>query len=398
MAHRTSRRELALFWRALALAVTCGLPGLAGAERIWAELERPREMQHVREPIGLVEVRGWAGTGLRGSHDVVVVIDRSGSTWDASGVDIDGDQKVGENVVVEDVAGLRRRVVTDPDDTIAQAQLTAARRLIERLDSETTRMGIVTFAGVERVRARIGAERVELLEALDRLPNAPERGGTYLYGAIIAAMRVLKDAPRTPGQRRLRSIILLSDGLPNAPPPRVAAERAAVRAAEHAANAHIPIYSFAFGSEVMARPKVFVDMARVNGGELLLIDQPGDIIDYVPHMSLTRLRRLEIENATTGERARAVRLFPDGTFDGFAPLAPGENLLRVTIYAEGGGQHAIEVPVLFEKLGAEAPGYRRRLELLLEQLRTRTLETRLAEQARLKRERALRRTLEIEVE
>ena len=370
----------------------------AAAEQLWAEVHHPHRGQLVREPIGLVEVRGWAGSGLRGYHDVVLVIDRSGSTWRASGVDVDGDAKIGRDVVIEGAAGERRRVVTDPDDTIAEAQLLAARRLIERLDGNTTRMGIVTFAGIERVPARIGTTADGLLAALVGLPDTPEIGGTYLYGAIIASMRLLKEAPTPPGQYRQRSIILLSDGLPNAPPPRRSAEKAAVRAARYAGEAHIPIYAFALGTEVAARPQVFAQIAEANGGELLFVERPGEIIDFVPHMSLSRLSRIEIQNLTSGHSARAVRLFPDGTFDGYAPLLEGKNLLRVTIYGERGGSTSVDLPVTFEQLAAEHPGARRRLQILLDELRSRTLETRLAEQARLRREEALARSLEITVD
>src|SRR5882672_11225357 len=45
----------------------------ARAERVFVEVDTPRSADAVREPINLVEVRGWAGTGLRGKHDVVIV-------------------------------------------------------------------------------------------------------------------------------------------------------------------------------------------------------------------------------------------------------------------------------------------------------------------------------------
>lgn len=308
-------------------------------------------------------------------------------------MDIDGDNKVGRFAVVEAPGGGRTRVVTDPGDSIAQAELLAAKRLIERLDSNTTRMGIVTFAGVERVPARIGASQAELLEALANLPDRPERGGTYFYGAIIASMKLLKQAPLEGGSRRHRSIILLSDGLPTAPPPKAAAEQAAVRAAEHASDAHITIYSFALGPEVAQSPRVFQEIADVNGGELMFVESPGDIVDFVPHMSLTKLKDVEIVNVTAGQFARAVRLFPDGTFDGFAPLVDGRNRLRIDIHGEAGGVHSIELDVEFEKTTDAT-----RLRALLDLLRARTLETELAKEARRKRDRARERTLQIEIE
>ena len=73
---------------ALVLPVSLALllwPTPSAAERVWARFETPEPWEHVREPIGLVEVRGFAGTGIPGMHDVVLLIDRSGSTWGPDG-------------------------------------------------------------------------------------------------------------------------------------------------------------------------------------------------------------------------------------------------------------------------------------------------------------------------
>ncbi|MEE9279373.1 MAG: vWA domain-containing protein [Myxococcota bacterium] len=375
------------------------LPWSAAAERIWAELDSPLQREVVREPVGLVEVRGWAGTGQRGQHDVVLVIDRTASTFEPSGADVDGDGVVGRTVRIGNVGNMRRtlEVVSDPDDTIASAELVAARRLIERLDPTSTRMGLVTFARTEKVLARIGTPAEDLLSSLDSLPSRPGPGGTYFYGAIIAAIKVFEQAPPDGGNRH-RSIIFLSDGLPNRPSPPAAAAKAAVRASQHAANARIRIYSFALGPEVASHPEVFLRMAEANGGELLIVEDPGGIIDFVPHMSLTALEGVEIDNLSMSRSARAVRLFPDGTFDGYVPLVPGENLLRITIRGEAGGTHTIDRRVVFEKTPSNTPEGKRRLASLLKELQIRTLETQLAEQAKRKREYVIKRQLEITVE
>src|SRR5262245_18534775 len=59
----------------------------ARAENIFLDVDTPHSGDLVREPLGLCEVKGWTGTGLRGKHDVVVVLDRSGSTFRSSGMD-----------------------------------------------------------------------------------------------------------------------------------------------------------------------------------------------------------------------------------------------------------------------------------------------------------------------
>jgi hypothetical protein len=204
----------------------------------------------------------------------------------------------------------------------------------------------------------------------------------------MAAVDALENAPA--GGARTRSIILLSDGLPNQPAPLATAEKAALRAAQHAAQAGIRIYAFALGPEVVRNPGVFRALTDTSGGELLLVEQPAEVLDYLPHLSLSRLERVEVENLTSGGTARAVRLFPDGSFDAWAPLIPGKNRLRIRIVAQSGAQLDVEREVTFEQVEDE-----RRRSLLIQALRERTLETQLAAEARQKRERALRRTLEI---
>src|SRR5262245_60801109 len=79
----------------LAAPILLGLLGAAlaappaRAERVFLDVDTPRAGEVLREPIALCEVRGWAGTGLRGKHDVVIVLDRSGSTFRSSGMDVD---------------------------------------------------------------------------------------------------------------------------------------------------------------------------------------------------------------------------------------------------------------------------------------------------------------------
>ncbi len=138
-------------------------------------------------------------------------------------------------------------------------------------------------------------------------------------------------------------------------------------------------------------------MAKANGGELLIVEDPGGIIDFVPHMSLTKLSGVRIDNLSTSQSARAIRLFPDGTFDGYVPLSPGENLLRITVSGDAGGTRTIDRRVTFEKTRSDSAEGQERLAELLRELRIRTLETVLAEEARRKRDYVIKRQLEITI-
>jgi Mg-chelatase subunit ChlD len=363
----------------------------ARAERVYVDVDTPRSGDAVQEPIALVEVRGWAGTGLRGKHDVVIVIDRSGSTFRASGVDVDGDGIVGRQFPGDPPEEIVLWT-TDFGDTIVSAETLAARRLVERLDPATTRMGIITFGGNAKVEARLGSTREQLLAALDGLQPWPNENGTNMYGALETAIDLFESAPHEAGPPRQREILLLSDGVPTSPPiPMGAAQRISVHAAENAARAHARIYAYALGPTAGAARDRFEEIVRANGGELLVLEAPGDIVEFVPYLSWTSIKGVRLENATSGEGGRAVRLFPDGTFDGFAPLQQGRNELRFTATSQEGTEASVTRWVTFDKTVPDAE----KLERFRKMLEVRAIETELAERARSKREKQLEKQLEV---
>jgi uncharacterized protein YegL len=362
------------------------------AEKVWIELESPSNEVLVKSPVGLVEIKGWTGTGLRGGHDVLIAIDRSSSVWSASGADIDGDGKVGRNRPDTDVALQYEQLCTDPDDTILRAQLAAARKLIERMDSKTTRMGVMSFAGGARIQAPMGSSQTQLLAALLEIPKVPRggdvEGGTSFDTALKLARMQFEALPRPkdPAERRNFSVILLSDGSPTSPTPVEHAEAFAVLSARDAAKLGVRIYAFAVGPDAVGNRKVYEEITNVTGGELVLVDKPGEVIDFVPHLSLTSISRVEIDNLSSSEKARAIRLFPDGTFDGYAPLREGWNQIRITSIGADGYERVVDRRVFFEKTADVDAAQQAQARELIRDLKVRTLETELAEQARKKLE------------
>ena len=366
----------------------------ANAERVYLEVDAPHSGDPVSEPIGLVEVRGWAGTGLRGKHDVVIVLDRSGSTFRSSGVDVNGNGIVGHEFPGPPPDELVLWT-SDFGDTIVSAETLAARRLIERLDPDTTRMAIVSFGGNANIEAPLGSTRAKLLAALDAMPPRPNENGTNMYGALETAIDVFEAAPPEPGVTRQREILLLSDGVPTSPPqPPGAAQRISVHAARNAARAHARIYAYALGPTAAVARDRFDEIVRANGGELLVLDSPGDIVEFVPYLSWTSIASVSLQNTTSGEAGRAMRLFPDGSFDGFAPLRPGRNELRFTATSQGGTAATATCWVSFEKTLPDPE----KLERLRKMLQVRAIETELAERARVKREEHLKKQLEVRPE
>jgi len=401
---RCTRRSSGLGFAVLCSIACVIAPASAAfaAEKVWVELETPAQNETtVKSPVGLIEVRGWTGTGLRGGHDVLIAIDRSASVWKASGSDIDGDGKIGRSRTPRDFFLEYNRQSTDPGDTILRAEIEAARRLIQRLDSDTTRMGLMSFANGARVHAPIGSSRRILYNALDNLPLEPDFKGTSFENALKLARYQFEGQPRPakPEDRRNLSVILLSDGAPTWPSPPSHAEQLAIGSAMDAAKLGVRVYAFALGPEAVGNPDIYERITQVTGGELVLVATPGEVTDFVPHMSLTKISRIEIDNLSSSEKARAVRLFPDGTFDGYAPLREGLNIIRITVYGEDGYERVVDRRVYFEKTPADTEERRAQAEKVIRDLKVRTMETELAESARKRLEAGkAQRTITIEPE
>jgi hypothetical protein len=226
-----------------------------------------------------------------------------------------------------------------------------------------------------------GACAPEKLERVDRLRlvswDASERWPP-------AARLQFEAQPRSknPAERRNFSVIMLSDGAPTAPTPIDHAEAFAILSARDAAKVGVRIYAFAIGPEAVGNRKVYEEITNASGGELVLVDKPAEVIDFVPHLSLTSIARVEIDNLSSSEKARAVRLLPDGTFDGYAPLREGWNTLRVTSIGADGYERVVDRRVFFEKTSDTDAEQQAKARELVRELKVRTLEIELAEQAR----------------
>lgn len=374
-------------------------------ERVWIALQAPASRSVIRAPAGLVEVRGLAGTGTPAVHDLVLVIDVSDSTAFASGVDLDGDGKVGRanrrvyNYIVRGIgepphALLPEHYSSDTDDTILLAELAAARRLLDQLSPEITRLGLVTFREHASVRAPLSHDRTALRDALDQLERdaAWQTGGTNFAAALDAALDVLGPARAREDTLTQRTILFLSDGQPTVP--RNVAEKRAIEAAERVAEADAHIHGFALGPAALDHYAVYRDMALASGGRMTPLERPGDVVHEIERVELAGIAHVSLENTTTGEPGRAVRVFPDGSFDGFVTLAPGPNRVRVTARAPGGTFASQDLELVFDEYTptsrAEAERVNLELESLGEILKARSAE--IAERRRLAQERAAART------
>jgi Mg-chelatase subunit ChlD len=343
------------------------------------EVDVPADGAEHVGPLAWLEVRGWAGVNRSGEHDVVVLVDVSGSTAYASGIDVDEDGKLGR-------ASRRREawrsfnpryLSSDPDDTVLAAELVATRRLVELLDRGRVRVGLISFHGRARLDAPLGSRPERLAAALQRLDGSFGSGMTDMAAALRLAVEALGSSDDS-GERG-RSILILSDGYPTAPGSEREAERAALDAARAAADAGIRVSAFALGVGEPRDPDVFASVARLSGGLHVRIEKPGEVIHELPRVDLAALAGVEVENVSASAPGRAIRVFPDGSFDAYAPLVRGENVIRVTARGHRGGLRSLQRRVRFEprqpRDALEAEAFRVELERFRERLRARSTET-----------------------
>lgn len=361
--------------------------------------EPPAARTEFRHPEARLPVSGFAAASdASGRVDLVLVVDASTSTSEFSGADVDGDGRL------EDEWG--------GDDSTYRAQIYAARNFVAALrrlpgneNGERIRVGIVTFAGGEELRAyppdqdfeptedsiralgrrdaelraSVTSDYAEVERVLVDLSSLRPQGMTSSAAAIGRALEVLEAVPLVDGVRPPAVIDFLTDGMPSLPYAREEAERAARHAARIAAGRGVRINVFELGrNAVTRRPSVTSRrMAEVTGGVHLEVRQPADILEILRATSLTFVERVQLVNRTTGEQTRYISTGVDGSFYGEVPLAPGANEIVVVARLHDGREReqAFEIdyregltePELAQKL----LDLRVRNEALIEEIRER---------------------------
>ena len=360
----------------------------------WLELDAPGDGASLVAVVPLVEVRGHAGLGPHGPQDVVLTLDSSGSVFTASGLNLDGDAITGVDVCDMATGGCDPRYLdhwtTDFDDILLKVELDAAQNLIAQLDPNTTRMGIVTFGGDASVELSVGplaAASKELADFGFRLNR-----GSDIVGGLHASLDALEQAPVLPGSEPpQRSILLLSDGEVAIPDMDFKAQDEYLQGfLTRARAAHTRVFTFGVGPQGPRSTKFMETVARETGGRHVSVKTAADIAVELQLIPLTGLADVELRNATTGAPGRAVRVFPNGSFDGYAPLVPGDNDLAVTATLADGRRVESHARVHFESPAHPTEAQLADAEKLAATLRDRTVSTALSIRVEAERRRRAR--------
>ena len=176
--------------------------------------------------------------------------------------------------------------------------------------------------------------------------------------------------------RRQRTILLLSDGQPTVPSER-RGKRDALELADQLGRLGIPVHAFALGKAALEDPEFYRSLAERSGGRFIPVERPAEIVGRLADVRFTGLEAVEIRNESSGEAGRAVRVFPDGSFDGYVALIEGGNRIGITASVEGGRTLSETRTVFFERPAEPAPEDRRAADELRKELETRGLELQL---------------------
>jgi hypothetical protein len=161
----------------------------------------------------------------------------------------------------------------------------------------------------------------------------------------------------------------------------------------------VRIHSFAIGPEALDAPIAALEMAERTGGFFIPVRHPGDLQKAVEEVSFTRVRAIDLRNATTGDRARTLRVTADGGWAGLVPAIAGLNRLDVVARSDDGTRVRRQLAVFVAPSQAETPVppdlAPRRNHLLEDCLRDSKLSRKKLE---LRHAEAIRRELQVEIE
>jgi hypothetical protein len=409
--------------RPLLIAACALLLAAASPEKgvVEVRIESPLPGTTVQNDVHLAPVRGHARAGDDEwrSFDVMLVIDVSYSTRNPSGIDVDEDGELGFNPANELVAPgtyPEDLVCTDPDDTILAAEVHAARTLLEELDPQHTRVGVIAFSGESDpktgrrlrrdqrdawVETPLTADFSAVRAALGRIRAAGPQHATNFAAAIrlsVTELVGLSGAQSAPRSEAKHVVLFLTDGEPSFPYGRASISdpedtEAAISAARLAHKAGVMINTYALGKQALSKPVAATEMARLTVGIYTPVRNPGDIVHFLQGISFANVDDVVITNLTLREVSYDVSLSPDGSFSGFVPVRPGANEIQVTALASDGSEASARLEFEFEEAGLSE----RELARELERIKKRNKEMlRILERERIQRFRDRQRDVVIE--
>jgi Mg-chelatase subunit ChlD len=328
----------------------------------------------------LISGKVTSNVGRSQNVDILFVIDVSGSTSQYAGVDFGDLAQLPDNsgssglgtpqiTIFGGSVNLGRPSARNLRNSILVAEVAAARRLLLQLNSQTTRVGVVSFSEGAKLLQPLTHDLAQVRRALDDILRAGPYGGTNMVEGIRTGITELLG--RGASEKRPDAIkveIFLTDGFPTLPiggSKRAAPEDTdlAINAARLAGKAGIKVHVFALGEEALNYPRAAVGIAKESGGTYTPVSRPADVLAVVENISVVGVEHVQVFNETTGQKAALSRLAADGFFSSAVPVVPGANRIQVvarasdgsvgrdtiTLNYQPGGQRSLDLEVFLER-------------------------------------------------
>lgn len=292
--------------------------------------------------------------------DIFLVVDISGSTAQYAGVDM------GDLAQLPDSSGFGRPQISiggfslgqppvrNLRNSILAAEVAAARRLLLQLNSQSTRVGVLTFSEGAKILQPLTNDFEQVRRALDDILRAGPYGGTNMVEGIRTGISELMGLGTSEKKTDAVKVeFLLTDGFPTLPiggSRRVTPEdtNLAINAARLAGKAGIKVHVFALGEEALSYPRAAVGIAKESGGTYTPVSRPADVLAVVENISVVGVDYVQIVNQTLGQKATQLRLAADGFFSSAVPIAEGRNQIDVFARASDGSNGRDSIVVFYK--------------------------------------------------
>jgi len=342
------------------------------------QIHSPKDGATINQEQNLVFVSGKvATTAARSANvDIMLLLDASGSTAQYAGVDLTGmdqlpDTGSGFSTPQIFIGGMSvgGPAMRNLRNSVLAAEVIAARRLLMQLNSETTRVGVVSFGERAKLVQPLTHDFDRVRLALDEVYKAGPYGGTNMVEGIRTGITELLGMGSSEKKTDAVKVeFLLTDGFPTMP---IGGGKSAtpqdtdlaINAARLAGRAGIKVHVFALGEEALSYPRAAVGIAKQSGGIYTPVSRPVDILSVVENMSAVGVDYVQIVNQTSGQKASQLRLAADGFFSAALPVIEGRNQIDVFVRAsdgsngkdsivinyQSGNQKSLELEVFLER-------------------------------------------------
>ncbi|MBM4260777.1 MAG: VWA domain-containing protein [Deltaproteobacteria bacterium] len=364
----------------LLLFVTVAQAALSMGAEPRVQILSPKDGSRISQDQKTVLISGKVGNHLARSPnvDIAFIVDVSGSTAAYAGVDLGDAGQLPDGgssrfptpqISIGGVSVGGGPPLRNLRNSVLAAEVAAARRVLLQLNSETTRVGVISFGQEVRLLQPLTQDFDLVRRALDDILRNGPTGGTNMVEGIRTGISELMGFGRS--EKRPDAVkvqFLLTDGFPTLPigggkfaDPEDT--NLAINAARLAGRAGIKVHVFALGEDALSHPRAATGIAAESGGTYTPVSRPADVLAVIESISVVGVDFVQIVNQTSGQKATQTRLAADGFFSSAVPVVDGRNQIevfarasdgsigrdRITIDYQSSTQKSLDLEVFLEK-------------------------------------------------